>query len=53
MAKKYSDPSKVSEKDKIKIDITEKPKEDRAKIHRTVQNYFKHLVSCPRLFLAL
>ena len=46
MAKKYSDPTKVSEKEKIKLDVTEKSKEDRGKIHRSVQDYFKHLVSC-------
>jgi len=45
MAKKYSDPSKVPENETIKIDVTEKTKEERTKIHQSVKSNFKLLVS--------
>ena len=44
MAKKYSNPSKTPEKEMIKIEVTDKSKEDRTKIHHVVKSTFKHLV---------
>ncbi len=44
LAKKYLNPQKVPEKESVKIDVTEKSKEERTKIHNTVKSTFKHMV---------
>ena len=52
LAKKYLNTEKVSEKESVKIDVTEKSKEERTKIHNTVKSTFKHLVRFNQPFFA-
>ena len=45
LGKKYSNPEKIPENESVKLDVTEKSKEERTKIHNTVKSTFKHLVT--------
>ena len=45
LGKKYSNPEKIPENESVRLDVTDKSKEERTKIHNTVKSIFKHLVS--------